>query len=93
VTVTGNPDCLFYVFIEQLASSRHIHNPIDGLVHLENWYRKVCLAARTEESWKIAHPLYTVTAGPCIYTICPVEAPHSNARDVDFVSAADREEI
>lgn len=84
-----SPDSLRYAVIEHLASSKHVCDPVDHPPQLQSQYRTVCLAARSEDAWKIAHLLCAVQSGPRTYTVCPAEAVSNNEPDTNCASADD----
>jgi hypothetical protein len=67
--------------VEHLTSSRHIYIPVDHLPEADSQYRIVCLAARVEDAWKVAHLLAAVSSGSHTYTVCPACAVGGDDRD------------
>lgn len=84
-----SPDSLRYAVIEHLPSAKHVYDPVDHPPKQESQYGTVCIAARSEDAWKIAHLLCALQSGPHTYTVCPAEAVSNHEPNTDCASADD----
>lgn len=90
--VSDSRDELQGAVVEHPASSRHIDEPVDHLPRPECQWRIVCLAARGEDVWKIAHLSGAASSGPYTYTLCPADAAGGDEPESSPAGSDDRKE-
>lgn len=92
MNIICNCDSFLYAVIEYLASSKHIHEPVDHPPQQDSQYRVVCLATASSDAWQIAHLLNAVHNGQYTYTVCPTEVVNGNDPSADATRVGCREE-
>jgi hypothetical protein len=70
MTIFYDADDVLYSVVEYLASSKHIYNPVKHLPRQDGQYRVVCFATRSEDAWKVAHLLCSVSNGSQTCNVC-----------------------
>ena len=85
MSITFDPTTLLYAVVEYLKSSDHIYDPVDTKPERDGQYRLVCLAAHSDEAWRVAHLLRVLSDGRYWYSVCVAEPEEVDSEPLPMV--------